>query len=167
MSSLYLQRQQVLLHRVHVAPPCFYSPQWTNQTLARQSAFCTVCEFLKFSYIVGQGGVRQGVFMWCPKFQHTGPLKWEPTIQNSQKSSQPTITNYKSASNGFGHEIGATFESCQWQTGCVIQGVKHISEMEVLKLAVGWLACWQWLGGRKNPNLSTEVEPEWTEGDKH
>lgn len=57
MSLLYLQREQVLFHRVsHVAPPWFYSsPGWTNQTLGPEKAFSF---FSLFAATVGVGELR-------------------------------------------------------------------------------------------------------------
>ena len=42
LSVLHLLREQVFFHRVrNGAPPCFYrSPEWTNQSLTLERAFC-------------------------------------------------------------------------------------------------------------------------------
>ena len=68
ISPSHLCRERVLSHEAcHVPVPCFYcSPEQTNQTLALEMAFCVFkspdCRH-RYSYMLGKGGVRVGVFI--------------------------------------------------------------------------------------------------------
>ena len=44
MSPLYLHQEQILLYSILPVALCYFysSPEWTNQTLAQERAFCIV-----------------------------------------------------------------------------------------------------------------------------